>query len=269
LQRELVADLSRVACRVRDAASSAVVAASVAATRFAAADQNHELTAASESSESVPGKRRGWRRGFRPSAPDSSTPRPEFKQTCSPIARHDQGGHWAENTLQQAGSSVQEKAARTLYISGLHPQTTAVEVSQMLRRAGGVEDVCLVGDPRTGHSRGVGYVEMLTTAACLEALRLSCDRQLICRGLHATVHPVGRPSLTSPGSIDTPSHFAQHNASSLPSDSRHTDSGKGDYHVGPSGVPLTPPSVALADSWAMQTKALTASLKECTEFALR
>mmetsp|Transcript_65480 Transcript_65480/g.142874 ORF Transcript_65480/g.142874 Transcript_65480/m.142874 type:complete len:140 (-) Transcript_65480:236-655(-) len=109
---------------------------------------------------------------------------------------------------------------------------------------------------------------MLTTAACLEALRLSCDRQLICRGLHATVHPVGRPSLTSPGSIDTPSHFAQHNASSLPSDSRHTDSGKGDYHVGPSGVPLTPPSVALADSWAMQTKALTASLKECTEFAL-
>mmetsp|Transcript_65483 Transcript_65483/g.142880 ORF Transcript_65483/g.142880 Transcript_65483/m.142880 type:complete len:233 (-) Transcript_65483:749-1447(-) len=141
VERELVADLSRVACRVRDAASSAVVAASVAATRFAAADQNHELTAASESSESVPGKRRGWRRGFRPSAPDSSTPRPEFKQTCSPIARHEQGGHWAENTLQQAGSSVQEKAARTLYISGLHPQTTAVEVSQMLRRAGGVEDV--------------------------------------------------------------------------------------------------------------------------------
>jgi RNA recognition motif-containing protein len=75
---------------------------------------------------------------------------------------------------------------RTLYVGGLPFSTSNDMLRALFAEAGGVESAALVTDETTGHSRGFGYVQMVSAEAAAGAIRKLHRREV--EGRRLTVH---------------------------------------------------------------------------------
>eukprot|EP00747_Dinoflagellata_sp_TGD_P162552 gnl/TRDRNA2_/TRDRNA2_180262_c0_seq1.p1 gnl/TRDRNA2_/TRDRNA2_180262_c0~~gnl/TRDRNA2_/TRDRNA2_180262_c0_seq1.p1 ORF type:complete len:201 (-),score=56.87 gnl/TRDRNA2_/TRDRNA2_180262_c0_seq1:108-710(-) len=79
------------------------------------------------------------------------------------------------------------RADRTIMISGLNSKHGERDIFEFFfSKAGGVNDVQIIRDARSGKPRGVGYVEFETQEECMKAIALSGHE---CKGVKLTIQP--------------------------------------------------------------------------------
>lgn len=75
---------------------------------------------------------------------------------------------------------------RNLYVGGLSFSTSSDMLRALFAEVGGVEWATLVADGTTGHSRGFGYVQMVSSEAAARAVRKFHHKEV--DGRRLTVH---------------------------------------------------------------------------------
>jgi RNA recognition motif-containing protein len=75
---------------------------------------------------------------------------------------------------------------RKVYVGGLSFATSNEMLRALFAEVGGVESAALVTDGTTGHSRGFGYVQMVSAEAAARAVRTLHRKEI--DGRRLTVH---------------------------------------------------------------------------------
>jgi RNA recognition motif-containing protein len=65
-----------------------------------------------------------------------------------------------------------------LYVGNLAYHVTEHQLREMFSQAGEIKEITLILDRNTGHSKGFGFVEMMTQAEAEKAIQMFNDQEL-------------------------------------------------------------------------------------------
>ncbi|KAI5854522.1 RNA-binding domain-containing protein [Durotheca rogersii] len=82
------------------------------------------------------------------------------RRSASPSANQDRGPKDENGSKDEDGSI---NPGSNLFVTGIHPRLTEVEVTRLFEKYGEVEKCQIMKDPHTKESRGFGFVKMVTS----------------------------------------------------------------------------------------------------------